>query len=240
MKEDLTIVAISGWKRSGKDTMAEHMMQYHSFTRFSFAEPLKRMGAEEYGVPLSHMYDDEYKESPIMKYPVQSTDPFLKNIHDHMCGEFRSQGGRVPSHLWTYGGKTRGLIGHDDEGANGLVSWETVYWTPRAIAIFKGSGNRAINKEYWTDRLIKEINDSTNNRIVISDLRFKTETAKLKAEFGDNIFFVRVNRFDSVESNDSSEHDLDSFDFGTYFDNTGTKEVLYLQIDNYFNGVHVG
>lgn len=226
------ILAISGWKRSGKDMIAEYLVKNYGFKRISFADPLKIMAAEEYDIPLNYMYEDEFKEIALPKYPVESTDPFLKNLHDHMVGEFRTITGEIPDLLLSLNGKTRGRI--KDE--HGFQVWSPVYWTPRAIAIFKGSGNRAINKEYWTDKLIKEIKTSGHDKIVISDLRFKTEVQKLSAQFGDDISFIRVNRWSDVSSNDSSERDLDSYDFDAFINNKDvSKEEVFRQVSHFIS-----
>lgn len=226
------VLAISGWKRSGKDMIAEYLVENHGFKRVSFADPLKVMAAEEYNIPLDHMYNDEFKEKAIQKYPVESTDPFLKNIHDHMVGEFRTLTNEIPTKLMTSLGKTKGLV-YDKHGFD---VWAPVHWTPRAIAIFKGSGNRAINKEYWTHRLIKEIKESGHDKIVISDLRFKTEIKELLSQFGDDISFIRVNRWSDVSSSDSSERDLDSYEFDEFINNKDvTKEEVFRQVNHFIS-----
>ncbi len=40
------IVGLMGLKRSGKDTFAERLVEYHGFTRFAFADVLKNMALE--------------------------------------------------------------------------------------------------------------------------------------------------------------------------------------------------
>jgi hypothetical protein len=37
----VTCVGISGWARAGKDTIADHMVANHGYTKMSFAEPMK-------------------------------------------------------------------------------------------------------------------------------------------------------------------------------------------------------
>lgn len=224
----MIVLAISGWKRSGKDMVAEYLVENYGFKRVSFAEPLKRMAAEEYDIPLDHMYNDDYKEKAIQKYPVESTDPFLKNLHDHMVGEFRTLTGETPCGIMTSAGQTRGMV----FDKYGFETWVPIYWTPRAIAIFKGSGNRSINKEYWTHRMIKEIQESGHDKIVVSDLRFRTETKEMSAVFGEDVHFARINRWDNVNSTDSSEHDLDDFNFNSYLNNKDkTKQEVFEQVD---------
>jgi hypothetical protein len=191
------VLALSGWKGSGKDMVGDYLIGNHGFTRVSFADPLKEMVADEYNIPLSYMYDPAYKEIPLLQYPVVSSDSFIKGIHHLLVDEFRTT-----------------------EGENFAKVGEDLFWTPRALAIFKGSGNRAVTNTYWTDRAISNIRkQGDTSRIVITDLRFQTEVDALKEAFGSNVTFARINRFDDVNSSDPSERNLDTFDFDHVIDN---------------------
>lgn len=204
------VLALSGWKGSGKDMVGDYLIGNHGFTRVSFADPLKEMVAEEYNIPLSYMYDPAFKERPLLQYPVKSTDSFIDGIHHLLVDEFRTA-----------------------EGDNFAKIGEELFWTPRALAIFKGSGNRAVTTTYWTDRAIHNIRKhGDSSRIVITDLRFQTEVNALKEAFGMDITFARINRFDTVNSNDPSERDLDKFNFDYTIENsedTTSKDEVFDQ-----------
>jgi hypothetical protein len=66
---------------------------------------------------------------------------------------------------------------------------------------------------------------------VISDLRYRSEVEQLRQAFGKNLITVRINRFDSVNSTDPSERDLDNYKFDVTIDNVGTLEELYYKLD---------
>jgi hypothetical protein len=36
-----TFIGLSGWAKSGKDTVAEYLVEHHGFTRISFADPMR-------------------------------------------------------------------------------------------------------------------------------------------------------------------------------------------------------
>jgi len=234
----MKIVAISGWKRSGKDTAAEILIS-EGYKRVAFADVLKDMVAKEYDIPRAHCDDPAFKEAPILHLPVDPKDAFTKTIAELMFGEFRTAGG-VTAIGFSYdeSGKFVGVLGR---------SAETLYWTPRALCIFKGSGNRAVRSDFWVAKTIEDVhnisleNDTrhiSKNLFVISDLRFKSEVSQLREAFGDQLVTVRVNRFDTCQSTDASERDLDNTSFDVLINNKGTLE----EFNSYVKSVltHIG
>ena len=120
---ELQVVAISGWKQSGKDTAADYLINEHGFRRFAFADVLKKMTAEQYDIPLNYCYDNDLKEKPLSMYPVVHNDKFTNLIHDFMDLEFRNLNVTLP---------------------DGSVE-STKCWTPRALLILEGSVKRSVN-----------------------------------------------------------------------------------------------
>lgn len=84
------VIALSGWKGSGKDTVAEHLVREHGYVRMSFADYLKDMVSSQYGVIRSWLDNSHYKESPLIGYPVIPTDPFTVAIHSLLRDELSS------------------------------------------------------------------------------------------------------------------------------------------------------
>lgn len=205
------IIAISGYKQSGKDLAASVMIDYFGFQRYAFADRLKDSVAKEFGI-LRNMLDDQYyKERALLDYPVNPTDDFSLNICRFMKNEFVTKDstrvGSLPISEY-------------------LEPWrvEPLYWTPRALLILKGSVCRAVDPNYWVGRTLDDIGESHRN-IVITDLRYKSEVVKLKEAFAQNCIIVRINRFDTSLSRDPSEIDLDNYPgFDYIIDNKGSKE----------------
>lgn len=75
------IIAVSGWKGSGKDTVAEHLQLRHNFDRYSFAEALKFYVSDEYGISREWLDDRVMKEEPLLQYPVIPGDPTSHKLH---------------------------------------------------------------------------------------------------------------------------------------------------------------
>jgi hypothetical protein len=212
----MKVLAISGWKGSGKDTVAQYLVDNHGFARTSFADPLKDMAAKEYGFVREWADDPKYKESPLLNYPVEPKDKFTNLIADFMLLEFRDKNGKKPE----------------------FGSSEKLYWTPRALCILKGSTNRAVDSAYWVKQAVSSIKEKYVKRQefhVITDLRYKSELYQLKDAFQEDVIFVRINRFESSPSSDPSERDLDDHEFDFYIDNTNTKELALNQVDIVLN-----
>lgn len=206
----MKIIALSGWKRSGKDTVAEMLANEYGFYRYSFAAALKDLTAQQYVLPREWCDDPEYKEKPLLNMPVETKDDFGKMIHQFMRLEFRDQNGA------RYGSGSPESI---------------MYWTPRALCILEGSVKRSAKSNYWVKRVIDQINLYTTGGHVITDLRYKSEVSQLKEAFGDDLITVRVDRFDSSPSTDPSERDLDNYDFDLTINNRGTLEQLTTQVN---------
>jgi hypothetical protein len=205
----MKVLAISGWKGSGKDTIAAYLIEKYGFVRTAFADPLKDMTAAEYGVERSWMDDPKYKEAPLLHLPVNPQDGFSRMLTDFMVKEFKS-----PS-----------------------LEEKQVYWTPRALCILKGSTNRSVDSSFWVKRAISVIKSGEKSLNVITDLRYNSEAKQLKEAFGSDVVFLRIKRFDKSPSSDPSERDLDNFEFDLYVDNTGSLDKAYGQVDGIVSGL---
>lgn len=65
----MSVILLSGYKRSGKDTIAEYLTEKHGYTQFSLASPLKDMVRKKYGLLKIHVDHQAYKEKELDKYP---------------------------------------------------------------------------------------------------------------------------------------------------------------------------
>lgn len=204
----MRIICLSGFKGSGKDTAANYLDSKYDYTRYAFADILKDEAAKAYDVPRQWFDDSALKEHPLPKYPVNSCDAFTLQLHAILKDEFKFLG---------------------DDNAS------TLYWTPRALAILTGSIKRSVNPNYWVDKVCQVIKEEIafgNHMFSISDFRYKSEAHRLKQKFGSKVIFVRISRFDSVDSTDASENDLNDYAFDYVIENRGTLEEFYVKLDN--------
>lgn len=218
----MKLLAISGWKQNGKDTLADYLIANYNATRVSFADPLKDMAAKEYGISRESLDLPSQKEQPILSMPVQPQDAFSKMLCEFMIKEFRSADGQQP--------RTSGYSGEEFLGFFPNDKAETVYWTPRALAILKGSSNRAVRSDFWVSQAI-DLAKSKGGLIVISDMRYKSEMAQMRAAFGSDMVTMRVQRYETSPSTDPSERDLDDAEFDYRISNKGTKEEMFAQLN---------
>lgn len=234
----MKVIAISGWKRSGKDTAAERLIKQHNFVRVAFADPLKNMVAEEYKIPREYCDDPKFKEAALEQYPVMPKDEFSLNMAKMMYKEFRTLGGSPPSDYYIDpSGAFLGVMGRHVE---------QLYWTPRALCILKGSVNRSVDSSYWVGKALEyiqsELDDPGSNSdgqwnegVVVSDLRYRSEVEQLRQALGKKLITVRVNRFDDCQSTDASERDLDNYKFDIVLDNRGSLEEFLAKVDGLIN-----
>jgi hypothetical protein len=196
------VFAVSGWRFSGKDTfykLLKENRENENVDRVGIADRLKEMVAAEFDVPLEAFHDPEQKNRPLMHLPVEldQSNAVEAAIYAWLEREF----------YHCYNGRC--------------------YWTPRALAIYKGMLNRAVVRNYWIKQLCeKTIPDmfSVDNAdiVCVTDVRFKSEMELLKETFCEQLTTIRIERFDASPSEDSSENDLNDYDFDVYIKNVGT------------------
>lgn len=215
----IKVIALSGWKGSGKDTVASILIGSHGYKRYAFADVLKDMVADEFNIPRNYCDDVSVKESPLSQYEVNPQDAFSRMIASSgLLREFAYADGSKPA-------ASASLEGAMEKGK--------LYWTPRALCILKGSVARSVNSNYWVGRVIRKIYEDGSLRAVISDLRYKSEIKALREYYTDDeIKFVRVSRFDKSDSTDPSERDLDDYPFQHIIENRQSIAELKNAVNN--------
>lgn len=221
----MAVLCLSGWKGSGKDSCADYLIRKYGAVRVALADPLKDNVAEEFQIDRTSLDDPSKKESPLLKFPVQAKDGFSKNVTGFMIREFRTASGFPPDPA-----HTRIENGNFEAFLN---NWEQLYWTPRALAILKGSTNRSVTSDYWVQKTFQKIEALPKSTMsVVTDLRYQSELKQFDNHFKGSAVFIRINRFKDSPSSDPSERDLDNAEFDYYIDNTKTLLDLYGQLND--------
>lgn len=241
------IFAISGWKGSGKDMVAQYLIEKHGFKRLAFADVLKDMVAEQYPVDRQALDDQARKERAILSMPVTPKDEFSRRTAEYLLREFRTTQGKVCTRFAYDGQEFYGLLNvlaskpdefwdisnpaHQGKDVHEIAV--RLYWTPRALAILEGSTKRSVNPNYWVQRALSQTVPGQN--YVISDARYKNEIDQLRLNAPGEVVSIRIDRFESSPSTDSSEHDLDDYVFDYRIDNQAayfvTTDKVFEQVD---------
>jgi hypothetical protein len=234
----MKIVALSGWKGSGKDMVADYLFSHHGFEKLSFASVLKDMTAIQYNIPRSHFDDRDFKEAPILTLPVTSEDNWSDAILEMVYPHLRTKDSQAPEYFLIYKGMAYGtmpLSGHSKDGIP-LNLTAPLYHTPRSLLIIEGCTKRSIALDYWVKAALAST--KPDGLYVISDVRFKSEMRQLRDTIGPaNVLSIRIERFEETSSVDPSERDLDSWLFDGYLNNKQsegiTKSEVFEQVDTF-------
>lgn len=186
------VLALSGWRKSGKDTTADFLVREYGYTKLSFAAKLKDMVSTTYGVERALLDSQTHKEMPLYHLPACTTDAFTVRIHEMLGSELKSG-----------------------------------YWTPRALCILEGSIKRAVNANFWVKSVASDILAApSRDKFVISDMRYTSEADTLRILLP-TVITLRIDRFETIDTLDPSERDLDNYKFDIELGNKGTVEELY-------------
>lgn len=224
-----TFILVSGWAKSGKDTLASYLAQEKKAKRISFADPLKEEVSKDFGLPIEWLYDQSKKEIPLHSLPVEPKDLFAIKIAEHLYKEFRTWTGQIPE----------SYVFHVDNEFNeskflGLVDnkFLKLFWTPRALMIAEGSIKRSVDPDFWAKKAIEKAENE--KIIVVPDWRYESELQAVRKTLSkeDKLITIRVNRFESTTSQDPSERGLDKYKFDYVIENKGTLQEFLVKINN--------
>lgn len=237
------IIAISGKKQSGKDTVGEiieNLLNGHTYSSeedswnkdthlnscfqkvkiFKFANKVKQMVSVILNCTLEDLEDEKFKNTEIpelSKYCIISP--------------------KIPLTSKMFKTKEEGvnyLIDRTDftkeqiEVLNLIIE---VRMTPRKLLQLVGVefGRNLIHQDIWVNSTLNEIKNSNADVAVITDLRFKNELEKLQEL---QTVFIRVNRKSDEKNTHISETDLDTVNFKHIINNNKSYKDLVEQVKN--------
>lgn len=193
------IVAFSGHKQSGKDTLSNYLCDYfrqfvsepHEFIRiYSFADLIKKnICIDVLGLSYEQCYGtDEQKNTPT-KYKWE--DMFIEIRDKNSVIDPTEEYYREYKHGYMTGREIMQVIGTD---------------------IFRDR----FNKDIWVDATINKIKSDGCTVAIINDTRFKSEVDKLAKE---DAFIFRLTRQKESTDMHQSEIDLDYYDWSIISNN---------------------
>lgn len=178
------IVAISGRKRSGKDTAGEVFIN-NGYVKYSFAAPLKELCETVF--PEADV-NNELTRDHIRQQPLIIEETHISNLIFHISNLY-------PSLTFTQSELIRAFL--RDKGT---------FVSGREILEFVGTTlcRDIISKNFWLDIMEQRLTERTSN-VVITDCRFKNERNLVRKLGGTNIYISRP----EVERQELSISELD-------------------------------
>jgi len=201
------IIALCSQKRGGKDTLADHLIKKYDYTKYSFADPIKKSAMEIFGFTKDQMWgstkdketvDERWGISPRQALQIMGTELFQYDFGKHLPN-FEKKIGRS---IW-------------------VKKFE--YWYKKNQNLSDAWNVK--NKECQDFEIVK-INDFN---CVIPDLRFKHEYDIVK-KLGGQLWEITNNR---VERGDTHASETEWYDLPKDITivNNGSYEELYKEID---------
>ena len=163
-------IAFTGFKGSGKTTASEYLINRHNFKRISFAQPLKDICRDVFGV-IKH--EEPYKK------PINLNDPdkLFTELYQYISNNYnlrynlRDFFNLYNTFLDIY--KEHILPYHKNENV--------IEHSRKILQKFGTEFFRTLDKNIWVKLAEQNINQyKPDSRLVIDDLRFKNELDILK------------------------------------------------------------
>jgi len=227
MRTKTLVVGIAGEAGAGKDTVCDHLVAKHGFTKVSLATPLKQIVgkvfpkfSDESLYGPSHLRDQAHPDYKLSgECPICSRGMHLVDFNTWECRCGFSHGLNLDPRL--------------------------------ALQTLGTDWGRRLYPNVWVDYLFSEIEKSSNPLYCVSDVRFPNEVAGIVENGG---LVIRLRRkkpmgskprnltmkalfekfFGKSKKVHASEKGLDSiqdFEFASVIENDSTLPVLYERVD---------
>ena len=199
----ITLVALTGLAGSGKDTVADVLVDHHGFAKLAFADALRTEVAAAFNIDPEHLTRRETKEHPISALALERClDPVFVEC---MGAVFKTARLSPP---WSVPRSPRQI----------LQWWGTEY-------------RRAQDPDYWINKAYQAIAilvECGRDRFVLSDCRFENEAALVRRLQG-SIWQVVRPGIEPVQGSHVSETEGNQFLPHVLLGNTGDIRHLQLQ-----------
>lgn len=174
------IIGLSGLAGSGKDTIANILVDKYSFVRIALADVIKRYCMELYDFSYEQLWGESgLRNIPDKRYPRKS-HVFGADGTCECCGQTDGQCYLTPRYA---------LQKFGDEGGRGAYEEAWIDYTMRiANKILSGQSYKPSLGCYWDDNDIKK---PPINGIIISDCRYINELSAIRERGGKLVRIVR-------------------------------------------------
>lgn len=216
--ENNAIICMSGKAGSGKDTVADYLVEKYGFKRMAFADPLRDVVQLVFVMDHDNVWDRGLRELP------------LKNLPNYVDLERIFSSDLISS-------KTKSEV---LEKLNNKNLEENQYWSVRKLLQFIGTEmfRNMINRDTWVMNFVQRLEPGIN--YVITDCRFPNELDWVKTRFGGKVVFTEVIRsgYDGkgvgIENHESERYKLPA---DAIIENNGTLEDLYHKVEKLMSDI---
>lgn len=206
------IVGLTGPARCGKNTIADHLVANHGFTRFAFSDALYREVTEAFGLPESYLRYEETKDTPtgVLALEHSNDDQFVLAV----CRAFG----------WVIDGPE---VGRGRSPREILQWWGTEY-------------RRAQDPDYWVKKLDETLQKHFSSsavfplKVAVDGVRFQNEEAYLRGLVGFEMWHIHRPNGPAVASHVSEVEQKNitvCVDTDVLLQNNGTVAQLLAIID---------
>ena len=218
----MRIIGLVGAYKSGKDTVGQYIVDNYNGTRYAFADKLKKVCSDVFGIPLENFYDQDLKDT-------FTTIPALQCTH---CKSFNTET-KYDASRYGYAHCLR------CEAVGALKTWNT-FWTYRNILQYIGTeGFRTVSPLTWVNfverAIIAASVQDADAVAVITDVRFREE-ADMVWKHGGEIWRIKRPGFgaDVAHQSEQGETAIPDAEVQAIILNDGTLDQLKIRARSEF------
>jgi hypothetical protein len=208
----MTIIALSGKKRVGKDTMANILIKRYGFNKISLADPLRDLCSRVFGLDMKMFLDDDKKDAQMSRI----------HLDFHHIDKIRE----IVENEWHYqiSEEARDAM----EEAHGVE-----FDTPRDLLRFIGTKmlRMCVDDNIWINLAAFKLKE-LGGRVVITDCRFENEREFFQ-KVGAVLCLIKRN-----DNGESAEHEFNlgsDDDYDIIFTNDATLHEFESSVDVWYN-----
>ena len=207
----MRIIGLVGAYKSGKDTVGQYIVDNYNGTRYAFADKLKKVCSDVFGIPLENFYDQDLKDT-------FTTIPYVR------CKECQSYN----------------ILKNRCLNCNAVDFVQQSFWTYRNILQYIGTeGFRTVSPLTWVNFVERAIVaasvQDTDAVAVITDVRFREE-ADMVWKHGGEIWRIKRPGFgtDVAHQSEQGETAIPDAEVQAIILNDGTLDQLKIRARSEF------
>ncbi len=208
----MTIIALSGKKRVGKDTFADILTSKYGFTKIAIADPLRNLCSRVFYMDPKMFTDDDKKDARMQRIHLDFHD--IDNIR------------KIVEDEWNYEITPEAREAMEEYHGEGFD-------TPRDILRFVGTKllRQHVSDNIWLEMVATKVKE-TGGKIVITDCRFENEREYFR-RLGAVLCLIKRN-----DDGNSKEHEFnlgEDSEYDCIFTNDTTLHSYKSSVDMWYS-----